>query len=127
MKKLFLLATFLLIMLTSNAQLFIRAHNLSYGIKHEDGDIGWITKNSPENILITIFNGVITINSQKTQVFHLIYTIKEDKKIISYSCKDNENKDCVVSVMNDEDDNNFGYLIIDYNDVLYFYYTSIEK
>ena len=127
MKKLLTVFVLLFLISTANAQLFIRAHSLSYGIRNKDGDIGWIVEDKPENLLITILKGHVTIYSQKTQHFHLVETIKEEKGLIAYSCKDEDGVNCVVMIISDKDREKCGLFVIEYKNIIYYYYTSLEE
>lgn len=131
MKKLLIFISILLFTTSIQAQTFIRAHTLSYGVKHKTHDnnysVEWIVEFKPENILIVITKGLITINSQKVQHFHTINLLQKEKGFIAYSCRDNDNKDCIVFLQTDEQDQNYGCLAVDYDDVIYYYYSSLEK
>lgn len=125
MKQILITAALILSTLFTQAQSYIRANSLSFGYKEEAG-VRWTTENEPVNILITVQAGVITIYCQKTQTLHYINQLIDENNYSVYRCTDQDNVKCNVTIKVSKEDTSVGVMIVEYNNIIYFYNIHSE-
>ena len=125
MKQILITAALILSTLFTQAQSYIRAYSLSYGYKEEAG-VRWTTENQPVNVLITIQSGVITVYCQKTQIFHYIQQLADEKDYSTFLCTDQDNIKCNVIIKVSKEDKSTGTMFVEYKDIIYFYNIHSE-
>jgi len=113
----------LLLLITSalQGQTYLRASNITIGVRaSEYSPITWGPSNEC-NILIECYPTKVTINSKVLQNYHVINQIASSTNLSSWLCKDKNGVTCKFTMMKLDEYPGFVICQVDYNDAVWFY------
>jgi hypothetical protein len=126
MKKLLLSIVFVLFSIVLFAQpSFMRGHTLYIGTVANSGKVDW-DEGSESNVLIEVDGSHIVIYSATQQDLHCIKLISSDENQSKWRAVDQDGSICFLYVGYDKIADST-YLMVEYSDVWYCFYTSSEK
>ena len=127
MKKIFLLLLLLISVnvFSQNQPYYLRAHNVSFGIRETQGDpVNWIHQKQECSILVECYKNKLVINSKELQTYHILYqTVSEDNKQ-SWKCRNIEGSTCNVEMNSDPKYPGLLSILVEFDDMVWFYICS---
>jgi hypothetical protein len=127
MKKLLITLVCVFLTLSSYSQSKkIYGYELNVGIK-DGGMLVWDRVSEPVYIPILIENKKLTIFSEDTQVYNFITLDVDSLQKKVWYCTDSKNRNCYLSINNEKVEPTKYIIIIEYDDVAWFYTCTTKK
>ena len=131
MKKLFflfLIFSFTSLLAQSNGVRYLRAHNVSMGVRNNENSPvkEWILDGEEVNILIELHTTKVIIYSKEVQNYYIINQVSYSGESVKWLCKDKNAISCYLRMDYDLDYPGFMSVAVEYNDLLWFYICTHE-